>query len=193
VYDRRVGPALCHVFLPGSTAPNDLPRIGALRQSRRAFDHLHRRLCWLQSVGRHGWSFKLVTHRTAPPYAASTRTRQRRTHLHHNSEQTTASPTKQGRASWASRGRFACVARGSDQRQVATAPWIRQAGQWQKGALTVIDNDKIVTWMGRRTRNRWKFPSVGRRSAPARMAERIMKPHKKAAYAAAAFRLAQES
>src|SRR6516165_8584146 len=45
VYDRRVEPALCHVFLPGSTAPNDLPRIGALRQSRRAFDHLHRRLC----------------------------------------------------------------------------------------------------------------------------------------------------
>ena len=36
VYDRRVEPALCHVFLPGSTAPNDLPRIGALRQSRRA-------------------------------------------------------------------------------------------------------------------------------------------------------------
>ena len=28
VYDRRVEPALCHVFLPGSTAPNDLPRIG---------------------------------------------------------------------------------------------------------------------------------------------------------------------
>jgi hypothetical protein len=45
VYNHRVGLALCHVFLPGSTAPNDLPRIGALRQSRRAFDHFPRRLC----------------------------------------------------------------------------------------------------------------------------------------------------
>jgi len=34
-----------HDFLSGSTAPNDLPRIGALRQSRRAFDHFYRRLC----------------------------------------------------------------------------------------------------------------------------------------------------
>src|SRR5262249_33409945 len=52
-----------HDFLPGSTAPNDLPRIGALRQSRRAFDHLHRRLCCCDDCsqsgvmgGRSNWS-----------------------------------------------------------------------------------------------------------------------------------------
>ena len=48
VYDGRVGPALCHVFLPGSTAPTmihgDGVTVGALRQGRR-FWNIARRLC----------------------------------------------------------------------------------------------------------------------------------------------------